>query len=173
LQIPRGFIHPHHALKPGLQEFVDGFNFPISLRILRGWFFMTKTQLSPQFTHHMVLEMGSMISYNSLLDCEMSDDVIEHKKCCNSAIVKKCRHSLNPFIEIIDCDDNITIPPVEVGLHCMKSIPPFAKGSMETIGWSGAGWVRATLILKDLIGWVFFNGLNAIFEYGRRKITIT
>jgi hypothetical protein len=32
-----------------------------------------------QFTHHLVLEMGSMISYNSLWDTKSSDDVVETK----------------------------------------------------------------------------------------------
>jgi hypothetical protein len=64
-----------------------------------------------QFTHHLVLKMGAMISYNSLWDTASSDDVIEHKNSCIFAIVKECRHSLSPFSEIIDGKDNIIVPP--------------------------------------------------------------
>jgi hypothetical protein len=69
--------------------------------------------------------------------------MIEHKKWCSLDIVKECRHRINPFSKIIDKNDNITVPPTEVGLHCMESMPHLEKGSVETMGLSGAGWVRA------------------------------
>jgi hypothetical protein len=107
--------------------------------------------------------MGFMISYNSLWKYEVSDDVIEHKKCCSSAIIKKCRHSLNPFTEIIDEDDNITMHEIDT---------PSCKGVDGDNGmeWSSVGTCS---LMKYMIRWEFFDGLNAFFEYGRLKITNT
>jgi hypothetical protein len=52
-----------------------------------------------------------MISYNGLQDTESSDDVVKHKGCCSATIIKECRHSLNPFSEVINENDDITVPP--------------------------------------------------------------
>jgi hypothetical protein len=71
---------------------------------------MAKTHLGVQFTHHLILEMLSMINYNSLWDTESSDDVVKHEECYNATIIKECRHSLNPFSEVINDNDDITVP---------------------------------------------------------------
>jgi hypothetical protein len=75
-----------------------------------------------------ILEKGSVISYDSLWDSELIDDVVKHEKCCSLAIVKKCRHILSPFSEIIDYDDNITMSP-GLGRPTLHEInTPFRKG---------------------------------------------
>jgi hypothetical protein len=52
-----------------------------------------------------------MINYDSLQDTESSDNVVKNKECDSATIVKKCRHRLNSFSEIINDNDDITVPP--------------------------------------------------------------
>jgi len=72
---------------------------------------MAKKHLDVQLTHNLVLEVRAMISYNSLRDTESSYDVVKNKECCSTTIVKKCRHSLNPFSEEKNENDDLTMPP--------------------------------------------------------------
>ena len=50
-----------------------------------------------------------MISYDSLRYFELSDDVVKHKKFTNVAIIKKSRHSLSQFSEIINDNDDLNM----------------------------------------------------------------
>jgi hypothetical protein len=52
-----------------------------------------------------------MISDNGLWNTKASDDVVEDKKSCGTTIVQKSRHSLSPFCEVINGNDDITVPP--------------------------------------------------------------
>ena len=85
--------------------------------------------------------MRTVISQDGLRDFEPSDNVIKKKQGNNFSIFSICRHILNPFCEIIDGHDNITMPLDVVGLKCMKSMPHLEKGPPSMMGWSGAGWV--------------------------------
>jgi hypothetical protein len=49
---------------------------------------------------------------------------------------------------------------------------PFGKGADNDNVMERSG-LGTCIFLKDLIGWEFFNDLDAIFEYGRPKITNT
>jgi hypothetical protein len=63
-----------------------------------------------QLTHHLVLEVGAMINDNILQDTESSYDVVKKKECCSTTIVKKCRHNLNQFSELINDKNDINVP---------------------------------------------------------------
>jgi hypothetical protein len=52
-----------------------------------------------------------MISDNVLWNTKASDDVVEEKESCSTTIIQKGRHSLNPFFEVINDNDDITMPP--------------------------------------------------------------
>jgi hypothetical protein len=51
-----------------------------------------------------------MISDNGLWNTKVSDDVVEDEKRCSMIIIQKGGHSLNPFCEVINNDDDITMP---------------------------------------------------------------
>jgi hypothetical protein len=87
-----------------------------------------------------------VIGENGAWYTKTSYDVVKNKKSCGTTIVQKGRHSLNPFCKVVDGDDYITVPPAEVGLDYMKSIPHLAKGLMAIMGCSVVGWVCALLL---------------------------
>ena len=72
---------------------------------------MVKTQFDMQFAHHLVLKVCTVISENGAWYTKMSYDVVKKKQSCGTTIVQKGRHSLNPFFEIIDGNDDVTVPP--------------------------------------------------------------
>jgi len=113
-----------------------------------------------------------MISYNSLRNIKLSDDVVKHKKCGSATIIKKCSYSLNPFSEIINDNDDITVPPVGGRITLNKINSPFGEG---VDGDNGMQWSRVgmCLLLKNLVGWASFDNLDTIFEDGGPKITDT
>jgi hypothetical protein len=41
----------------------------------------------------------------------VSDDVVEDKKSFSMIIIHKSMHSLNPFCEVINDNDDMTMPP--------------------------------------------------------------
>ena len=68
--------------------------------------------------------------------------MIEQEESESITILYIFRHGLSPFCEIVNGYNDVTMPPTEVGLQCMKSIPHLANGPMTMTGCSGAGWVR-------------------------------
>ena len=72
---------------------------------------MAKTQLDMQFSHHLVLEVCTVISDNGTWYTETSYGMVKKEQSCGTTIVQEGRHSLSPFGEIVDGDDYITVPP--------------------------------------------------------------
>jgi hypothetical protein len=52
-----------------------------------------------------------MIRDNGFWNTKASDDVVEYEKSYSTTIIKKSRHSLNPFCKVINDNDDITMPP--------------------------------------------------------------
>ena len=52
-----------------------------------------------------------MISDNGLWNTKVSDDVVEEEESYSMTIIQKGRHSLNPFCEVIDDDEDVTVHP--------------------------------------------------------------
>jgi hypothetical protein len=75
-----------------------------------------------------------MISYDSLRYFELSDDVVKHKKFTNVAIVKKSRHSLSQFSEIINDNDDLNVLPGQGRITLHKIDSPFFKGANDNNG---------------------------------------
>ena len=72
---------------------------------------MTKTQLGTQLNHHMIMEMGPIISEYGLWNSKTIYDVIEKEEGDSLTILCICRHGLSRFCEIIHGYDDVTMPP--------------------------------------------------------------
>ena len=72
---------------------------------------MVKTQLSTQFSHHLIVEMRFVFSDYGLRDSKPSYHMIEQKESGNFSILNICRHSLSPFCKVINDYDDVTMPP--------------------------------------------------------------
>ena len=72
---------------------------------------MMKSQLGTQLSHHMIMKMGTIISNNGLWNSKSGDDLVKYEQSNSFTIVRECAHSLNPFCEVIDGNDYITMPP--------------------------------------------------------------
>ena len=71
---------------------------------------MTKTQLSTQLNHHLIMEMGFVISDYGLWNSETRYYMIEKEEGGSITILCICRHSLRPFCEIINDYNDVTMP---------------------------------------------------------------
>ena len=103
---------------------------------------MTKTQLNTQLNHHLITEMGFMVSDYGLQNSKPRYHMVKQKEGGSLAILDICRHCLNPFCKIINVYNDVTIRLTEIGLKCIKYIPHLAKGPTTMKGCKGAGWVR-------------------------------
>ena len=72
---------------------------------------MVKTQSDMQFTHHLVLKVHTVISDNGAWYTKTSYDMVEKKQSYGMTIVQEGRHSLNPFSEEKNENDDLTMPP--------------------------------------------------------------
>ena len=72
---------------------------------------MTKTQLSTQLSHHLITEMGSVISDYGLWNSKPSYYVIEQEEGSSCSILGICRNFLNPFCKIMYGYNDVTMPP--------------------------------------------------------------
>jgi hypothetical protein len=52
-----------------------------------------------------------MISDNGTWYTKMSYDMVEKEKSCSMTIIQEGRHSLSPFGEVVNDDDDVTLPP--------------------------------------------------------------
>ena len=59
----------------------------------------------------MVSKMLPMIHNYSLWDPKPCDKMIKEKKCSFLSCVVECRHHFGPFGKVVDCNNNITMPP--------------------------------------------------------------
>ena len=71
---------------------------------------MVKTQLSTKLNHHMITEMGSVITEYGLWNSKPSYYMIKKEEGGNLTILFICRHSLSPFSEIIHGYYDVTMP---------------------------------------------------------------
>ena len=71
---------------------------------------MMKTQLSTQLNHHLIMEMGFVISDYGLWNSKPSYCMIEKEESDNITILYICRHFLSPFCEIIYGYNDVTMP---------------------------------------------------------------
>ena len=97
---------------------------------------MMQTQLSSELCHHVTLEMISMISNDDLRDTKSSYDMVEKKLSRSFTISITCGHRHRPFSEIINDNDDITMPPDQVRVTCHEINTPFSKGA------DGDNWVQ-------------------------------
>jgi hypothetical protein len=59
----------------------------------------------------------------------MSDDMVKEELSCSIDHVVECRHSFDPFGEVVDCDYDVFVPIVGWGIAGHKINSPFAKGA--------------------------------------------
>ena len=60
--------------------------------------------------------------------------MIENKVCRHFTIGFKGRHYLFPLRKGVTNDNDIIVPPTEIGLHVMKSTPHLVKGPTVMMG---------------------------------------
>ncbi len=75
-----------------------------------------------------------MVGHNNSRYPKPCDYMIEQKDGGSFFSVVKCRHRPDPFCEIINGYDDITVPLTEKGLHVIKSIPHLVNGPTEMTG---------------------------------------
>lgn len=71
---------------------------------------MMQTQLSSKLYHHVMSKMRTMISNDGLRDTKSSCKMVENELSGSFAVNIRCGHHLGPFSEIINDDNDITMP---------------------------------------------------------------
>ena len=72
---------------------------------------MTKTQLNTQLSHHLITEMGFVVSDYGLWNSKPIYHMIKQKEGGNISILSICRHFLIPFCKVYNSYDDVTMPP--------------------------------------------------------------
>src|SRR5271168_429768 len=124
---------------------------------------MAQTKLVCKFCHHDVSKMTSMISNDCLWDTKPSDNMIENENRRCSTICLKCRHRLGPFSKIINCEDDICMPPGRVRVTSYEVDTPFGERTNENYRVERSRWC-ADLSIKYLTIVAFLDRNNTIFE---------
>ena len=113
-----------------------------------------------------------MIGNDGLRDTKPRNDVIKYELSCYLTISRKCRHCLNPFGEVVNGYDDISMPPSRVRVTRHKINAPLRKGTNANDRVE-MGSRRMHLALIDLAVMEFTNNNNAFLQDGAPEIPST
>lgn len=155
-------MHPNSTLKHCNQYLVDCHNLVVGLWIVRIWDVVMQTQLINKLYHHIILKMRAMVSDDGLKDTKSSYDMIKKELSCSFTFEIICGHRLGPFSEIIDSDDDITMPSDWASITCHEINTPFGKGSNNNNWVQGFMWGTLFVVI-NLVRMTFLDYQNVIF----------
>ena len=72
---------------------------------------MKKTQLSTQLSHHLIVEMISVVSDYGLWNSKPSYHMIKQEDDGSISILYICRNCFSPFFKVINDYIDLTMPP--------------------------------------------------------------
>ena len=128
-----------------------------------------QAQPGSQLRHHIMLKIGTIISNDGLRDTKPRNDVIEYELNCCLTISDKCRHFFDPFGEVVNGYDDISMPPGRVRVTHHKIDAPLRKGTNGNERMN-MGRRRTHLALIDLAIMELTNNNDAVFKDGGPEI---
>ena len=114
--------------------------------------------------------MLPMICNYSLWDPKPCNNMTKEKKCSCLSYVVECRYRFGPFGKIVDCDNNITMPPGWTRVTGHEVNTPFHKWSHKynRMHWK---WWFADPTIKNLARMTTSDHEDAVSKNSRPKVT--
>ena len=105
-------------------------------------------------------------------DPKPCNNMIKENKCNFLSRVVECRHRFGPFGKIVDCDNNITVPPGRMRVTGHEVNTPFRKWSHKDnrMHWC---WRFSDFMIKNLACMTTSDREDVVAKYCRPKVTGT